>query len=118
MNHIRTDKTAAPTKHLEKARGMKRTANKRLRRERHDAPLEAVMETMQTYSIESSKADLSILAHLAAKGQEVLLTENNQPLAKIVPLDEDEAYRRDVRALRGFAKGMPPFEREEDEERG
>ena len=73
---------------------------------------------MQTYSIEAAKADLSALVHLAANGQEVLLTENNQPLAKLVPLDEDEAYRREVRALMGFAKGIPPFEREEDEERG
>lgn len=70
---------------------------------------------MQTYSIEAAKADLSALAHLAAKGQEVLLTEDNKPLAKIVALDEDEAYRRDVRALRGFAKGIPPFEREEED---
>jgi prevent-host-death family protein len=73
---------------------------------------------MQTYSIEAAKADLSALAHLAAKGQEVLLTENNKPLAKLVPLDEDEAYRREIRSLMGFAKGIPPFEREEDEERG
>ncbi len=74
---------------------------------------------MQTYTIESAAPDLSALVHLAAKGQEVLLTENNRPLAKIVPLNEDEAFRRDMQALRGFAKGIPPFEREEeDEERG
>jgi antitoxin (DNA-binding transcriptional repressor) of toxin-antitoxin stability system len=48
-----------------------------------------------------------------------MLTENNKPIARLVPLDEDEAYRRDMQALRGFAKGIPPFEREEDdEERG
>ena len=70
---------------------------------------------MQTYAVESSKADLSILAHLAAKGQEVLHTENNRPLAKIVPLDEAEAFRRDMQALRGFAKGIPPFEREDED---
>jgi hypothetical protein len=29
--------------------------------------------------------------------------------------DEDEAYRRDVRAMRGFIKGIPPFEREEED---
>jgi antitoxin (DNA-binding transcriptional repressor) of toxin-antitoxin stability system len=61
---------------------------------------------MQTYSIESTKADLSILAHLAAKGQEVLLTENNKPLAKLVPLDRDEAHRRKVQELQGFLRGM------------
>ncbi len=52
------------------------------------------------------------------KGQEVLLTENSKPLARIVALDEAEAFRRDMQALEGFAKGMRPFEREEDEERG
>ena len=31
MNHIRTGKTAAPTKHLDKKFGMKRTANKATR---------------------------------------------------------------------------------------
>ncbi len=72
---------------------------------------------MQTYAI-PAQSDLSRLAHLAADGQEVLLTENNKPLAKLVPIDEDEAYRREVRSLMGFAKGIPPFEREEDEERG
>jgi antitoxin (DNA-binding transcriptional repressor) of toxin-antitoxin stability system len=61
---------------------------------------------MQTYSIESSKADLSMLAHLAAKGQEVLLTENNMPLAKLVPLSRDEAHRRKVQELQGFLRGM------------
>jgi hypothetical protein len=30
-------------------------------------------------------------------------------------IDEDEAYRRDVRAMRGFVKGIPPFEREEED---
>jgi len=71
---------------------------------------------MQTYSIEAAKADLSALAHLAAMGEEVLLTENNKTLAKLVAVDEDEAYRRDVRALRGFLKGMDTnFEREEED---
>ena len=45
----------------------------------------------------------------------MLLTENNKPLAKIVPLDEAEAFRRDMQALEGFAKGMRPFEREDDD---
>lgn len=70
---------------------------------------------MQTYSIEAAKNELAMLAHLAAKGQEVLLTENDKPLAKLVPLDEAEAWRRDIRALEGFAKGIPPFEREDDD---
>ena len=71
---------------------------------------------MQTYSIEAAKADLAVLLHRVEKGEEVLITENNKPLAKIVSADENEAYRRDVRALRGFAKGMDTnFYREEDD---
>ncbi len=73
---------------------------------------------MQTYSVEAAPPDISALVHKAARGEEVLFTENNQPLAKIVPLDEAAAWRRDMQALEGFAKGIPPFEREEDEERG
>gem|GEM_PF-3653567 len=82
---------------------------------RHEAIDHIVPSLMQTYSIEAAKADLSALAHLAANGQEVLLTENNKPLAKLVPLDEAEAWRRDMQALRGFAKGIPPFEREDED---
>ncbi len=93
----------------------KREANRIERRHGHELIASAVAQSMQTYAVESSKADLSILAHLAAKGQEVLLTENNRPLAKIVPLDEAEAFRRDMQALRGFAKGIPPFEREDED---
>ena len=69
---------------------------------------------MQTYAI-PAQSDLSRLAHLAAEGQEVVLTENDKAIAKLVPLDEAEAWRRDISALRGFAKGIPPFEREDDD---
>jgi antitoxin (DNA-binding transcriptional repressor) of toxin-antitoxin stability system len=71
------------------------------------------LRIMQTYAI-PSQSDLSRLAHLAANGQEVLLTENNKPLAKLVPIDEDEAYHREVRSLMSFAKGMRAFEREHE----
>jgi prevent-host-death family protein len=84
----------------------------------HETSKWEVFGTMQTYSIEAAKNDLAALVHLAAKGQEVLLTENNKPLAKLVPLNEAEAWRLDMQALEGFAKGIPPFEREVDEERG
>ena len=69
---------------------------------------------MQTYAI-PAQSDLSRLAHLAAEGQEVVLTENDKAIAKLVPLDEAEAWRRDMQALEGFAKGIPPFEREDDD---
>ena len=83
----------------------------------HKVKAAVVVKIMQTYAI-PSQSDLSRLAHLAASGQEVMLTENNRPLARLVPLDEAEAWRRDMQALEGFAKGIPAFEREEDEERG
>ena len=83
----------------------------------HKDKTDDVLHIMQTYPI-PAQSDLSRLAHLAANGEEVLLTENDKPLAKLVPIDEDEAYRREVRSLMGFAKGIPPFVREEDEERG
>ena len=71
---------------------------------------------MQTYSVEAAKADLAALVHLAAKGEEVLLTENNKPLAKLVAVDEAESFRRDMQALRGFAKGMDTnFVRDDDD---
>src|SRR6476469_7517242 len=68
--------------------------------------------SMQIYSIEAATADLSSLAHLASKGEEVLLTEDNKLVAKLVAVDEADAWRRDVRALRGFTKGIPSFVRE------
>ena len=61
---------------------------------------------MQIYSVEAAKNDLSMLAHLAAKGQEVLLTENNQPLAKLVSVDVDREHRQKVSELQGFLRGM------------
>jgi antitoxin (DNA-binding transcriptional repressor) of toxin-antitoxin stability system len=62
---------------------------------------------MQTYSIEAAKADLSSLVHLAAKGQEVLLTENDKAIAKLVPLDEAETSR--YAGARRFCKRGPTF---------
>ena len=69
----------------------------------------------QTYSVEAAKADLSALVHLAANGQEVLLTEDNKPIAKLVPADRVELYRQRVRALRGSAPGIDTtVERDDD----
>ncbi len=72
---------------------------------------------MQTHSIEAANATIPLLLDLAAKGEEVLLTKNHKPLAKLVPIDDDETYRRDVRALRGFVKGMNTDIEREDEDR-
>ncbi len=66
---------------------------------------------MQTYSIEAAQNNLVVLAHLAAKGQEVLLTENNKPIARLAPLREDNAFNREVEKLRAFAQSVQPQER-------
>ncbi len=85
---------------------MKCAANRLVRREGHEAAKEAVNENMQTYSIEAAQHDLSKIAHLAARGQDIVLTENDSPLVRLVPVSFDEVHRRKVQNLEGFLKGM------------
>jgi len=59
-----------------------------------------------TYSIEAAQGDLLAIARLAAKGEDILLTENNKPLVKLVALDKDEVHRQKVVDLQGFLRGM------------
>lgn len=61
---------------------------------------------MQTYTVEASKTDLPSILDLAEKGQEVLLTTNNRPLARLIPVNDDHAYREKILAVEGFLKGM------------
>ena len=72
---------------------------------------------MQTYSIEAAKADFVALLHRAARGEAVLITENDKPLAKLVSADTAVSYRERMRALRGFAKGIDTNVYREDEDR-
>jgi len=77
---------------------------------------------MQTYSIEAAKADFLALLRRASKGEELLITEKETPIAKLGPPDgiKPESavamlYRKQVRALRGAAKGIDTsVERDED----
>jgi prevent-host-death family protein len=61
---------------------------------------------MQTYSIEAAQANFAALLLRVEKGEEVLITEKERLVAKIVPADVEDAYRKEVRALEGFLKGM------------
>ncbi len=86
-----------------------------MRRHGHELIASAVAQSMQTYAVESANVNLSVLLTLAEKGEEVLLTKKNRPIAKLVPVDDDEAYRREAQEFMGFLKGMRPFEREDDD---
>ena len=72
---------------------------------------------MQTYTIEAAKADFVALLHRVANGEEVLITENNKPIAKLISADEAQSYRERIRALRGFAKGIDTNVYREEEDR-
>ena len=70
-----------------------------------------------TYSIESAKAQFAQLLRKAANGEEVLITENDKPIAKIVSADETEAYRRRIQSLRGSLKGIDTEVYRDEEDR-
>jgi antitoxin (DNA-binding transcriptional repressor) of toxin-antitoxin stability system len=61
---------------------------------------------MQTVSIEAAQANFAALLLLVKSGEEVLISEQEHLVAKIVPADDDDVYRKEVRALEGFLKGM------------
>ena len=80
----------------------------------HEATGLIVKTFMQTYSIEAAKADFVTLLRRASRGEEVLITEKEKPIAKIGP-PESKSYRERVRALRGAAKGIDTsVDRDED----
>ena len=72
---------------------------------------------MQTYSIEVAKADFVSLLRRAAKGEEVLITEKERPIAKIGPPNGALSYLDRVRALRGAARGIDTSVPREQEDR-
>jgi hypothetical protein len=90
MHRIRSGKVATPTKHLEKARGMKRLANRLLRREGHEATREALSSKMLKYDIKEASDQFDELIKLIGQGEEVVLTENGIDIAKVVPPTQDD----------------------------
>jgi antitoxin (DNA-binding transcriptional repressor) of toxin-antitoxin stability system len=76
-----------------------------------------VKELMQTYSVEAAKANFISLLHRAARGEEVLITEKEKPIAKLGPPTVTESYRERVRALRGSAPGIDTTVDRDEEDR-
>jgi prevent-host-death family protein len=69
---------------------------------------------MQTYSIESISAQLPLLLKKVANGEEILLTEKERPVARLVPANDQDDDRR-MKALRGGLRGVDPtLERDEN----
>ena len=77
---------------------------------------------MSTATLETAKEDFeSLIRKVIASGEEIILTEYDRPIARIVPTmtyeRRREEYLRKIKSLRGFLKGkVPPFEREPDRE--
>jgi prevent-host-death family protein len=54
----------------------------------------------QTYNMHDAKTHLSQLAERAAKGEEIVIARNGQPLARLMPMPERQPRRL------GFAEGL------------
>jgi prevent-host-death family protein len=56
---------------------------------------------MSFVTIQEAKATLTELIHQLAPGDEVVITENNQPVARLVPSVEPNPMPRQLGTLRG-----------------
>jgi prevent-host-death family protein len=65
---------------------------------------------MSTVTIQEAQAKLSDLIHKLTPGQEVVITENNQPVAKLVASPAEKS-----RPLPGRCKGMLTILADDDE---
>ncbi len=67
---------------------------------------------MPTVSIEEARNKLSELIHLLAPGEEVVITENDQPVARLVPAAPPLEPRKVPRmgTLRGTVLSMEHFD--------
>ena len=65
---------------------------------------------MPTVTVEEAQTRLPDLIHSLAPGEEVVITENNQPIAKLVASPADKP-----RPLPGRCKGMLTILAEDDE---
>lgn len=66
---------------------------------------------MTTMSVQEAQAKLTELIHQLKPGDEVVITENNQPVAKLVAQTPSARKAR----LRGSAKGKLVIHAEDDE---
>ncbi len=62
---------------------------------------------MSTVSVQEAQAKLSELIHKLKPGDEVVITENNQPVARLIPAGGPQAQRK-LGSLRGTVKYMAP----------
>jgi prevent-host-death family protein len=62
---------------------------------------------MTNVSIQEAEAKLSELIHQLKPGDEVVITENNQPVARLLPASSPPAQRK-LGSLRGTVKHMAP----------
>ena len=64
---------------------------------------------MTTISIQDAQAQLTDLIHHLAPGDEVVITENNQPVARLVPTVAPQVRKpRQAGTLRGTIVHMAP----------
>lgn len=68
-------------------------------------------KTMTTVSIQEAESKLSELIHKLKPGDEIIITENNQPVAKLIP----EVLTSRKPRQRGSAKGKLVIHAEDDE---
>ncbi len=63
---------------------------------------------MRTLTIEEAQAKLSELIHDLKPGDEVFITDNDRPVARLVPAQQREQTPRRSGTLRGTVKYMAP----------
>ncbi len=64
---------------------------------------------MSSVTIQQAQAALAEIIHRLAPGEEVLITENNQPIARLVPtLDEAKQKARQLGTMRGTVLYVEP----------
>jgi prevent-host-death family protein len=62
---------------------------------------------MSTVSVQEAQAKLSELIHKLKPGDELVITENNQPVARLLPAGASSAQRK-FGSLQGTVKYMAP----------
>jgi prevent-host-death family protein len=63
---------------------------------------------MSTIPIEQAQADLAKVIHALAPGEEVVITENDKPVAKLVAAEPSSAGRRKFGTLKGIVLYVAP----------
>jgi prevent-host-death family protein len=63
---------------------------------------------MSSLGVEEAQAKLSELIHNLQPGEEVVITENDQPVARLVPAEKRPRTPRRPGTLRGTVKYMAP----------